>query len=798
MRKSLVLCLLLSLFVPIAFSISIRDLISRYSFSTSSQEINVTNQIDFMVDKNNNGINDTLVFELTAKNSAGTFIFVANLFDKNGVITDEANFTLSAGTNKLNITLDANLLNQNQFNYSIKVYNSSYSLKYRKDSILTQNYQNYESGFEILNIQDSRIDNALIINATINSTINSSFETILFLSYNNSIISIKENKSITNDVQDLIFKFDNETIKKTHYVGSFNLSSLKIGRKIIKTSFATVQYDFRDFAVSSYIYNFNDNGIDLNGNDKFDILQVTANAHISQDDYYTIIIGLYDLFDNLVGIENATNFLNAGSSPITVNFNGSNIYKKKLNGPFVIKYARLFQNGVLVDKMNNAYTTKNYNSNDFEIPNLPDLAVDISVSEGYKFGINNATINIAFRNIGNKPAFNVFTEIFDNNTFSRSNKSNILGSDSEILYTFNFTNFSDFEITAIADLQNFIDELNESNNAKKLVIALNKNLASENDADDDGINDSIDKLIGDKNSINTSTINLAIFLGDSTNLSRQLNETTEVRFFDNNLTIAEFNFDFSLYKLNLTSIAIEKQLENSTGSLIVKGLKMPPGFIKTLYLDKINTTVNGICVKDEEISAISEISDNCRLNNEFKIECDSTLQNSYICTYNSTLNKYKVQGLRHSGIMQIDYTKPTMPTSSSTSASSASGLGSSGGVGCVSSWHCNEWSECVDGFQKRKCFDANQCAFPTKKPNEIQECIYEETKENAENIIPISLKTENQTKKSVLKDLGRITGQIASLNSSEKGFSGIFNAMALIIALSLIYLTIRVIFSKNL
>ena len=64
------------------------------------------------------------------------------------------NKTLSSGTSKLNITFSSILLTQNQFNYSIKVYNSTRRLKYRKDKILTQNYSSYEEGYRILDIKD--------------------------------------------------------------------------------------------------------------------------------------------------------------------------------------------------------------------------------------------------------------------------------------------------------------------------------------------------------------------------------------------------------------------------------------------------------------------------------------------------------------------------------------------------------------------------------------------------------------------------------------------------------------------
>lgn len=724
----------LLLILPTAHSLSIKELISRYSFSASAPEMNITSQNDFMVDSNDNGLDDTLVFELTTSNIAGNYIFVINLLDKNGIITNETTATLPTGTNKINLTFSSILLNQNEFNYSIKVYNSNYSLKYRKDNLLTQNYLTYETGFEILNINDFKNDKTLTINITLNSTVDGIFETALFLSYNLSVISIKENKSITNSINDLIFNVNNETIKRTHYSGNFNLQSLKIGKKIIKLNHTTSSYDFRDFAETSYIDDFTDNGVDLNNNGKYDLLQITADARIFQDDYYTITVGLYDLFGNLAGAKTETFFLNSGNKQISMLFNGSKIYNKKLNGPFVVKYAKMLQNNISIDEIKDAYATQNYNFNDFEAPAMPDLAADISISGEYKYGINNATINITFKNIGSRHAFNVFTEIFDNSTFSKNDKTNVLMPNSEMIYSYNFTNFPDFEITAIADSENFVEESDEINNAQRLVVKLNNkpilapvsnltaketeliilNLSAfdadndnlsfsinsskflknnnifiwnttkndsgyysfmatvsdgflddsaifniavldlvENDMDKDGINDSIDTLLGDSSFVNTSTINLTILVNGSTDLSKLFDKVLDVKFVDSNATIMLLEFDFSHYKLNLSKMTINKQEINKTGSLLVKGLEMPQGRTKTMYVDRIDKTTTDVCIKDIQIQSTGEISKKCNLKNEIKLKCNGHKKESYRCTYNETTNKYKIQGLKHSGIVQM-------------------------------------------------------------------------------------------------------------------------------------------------
>lgn len=856
--------------MPLVFSISVRELVARYSFSSSTQQMNVTGYKDFMIDKNGNSLNDTLIFELNTSNTAGTFIFIIDLFDRDGVLTNETNRTLSAGANKLNLTFNSILLSQNQFNYSIKVYNESRKLKYRKDKILTQNYADYEEEFRILNLNDAKISKTLLINVTLNSPENKSHATTLFLSYNNLTIFSKGTKSYKAPTSSLTFNFGSETIKKTHFIGNFTVSSIKIGRKTIKADFSTKSYDFRDFAETSYILNFTDNGTDTNENQKFNFLEINASIVILKEGNYTIASSLYDLFGNIVEIKNTSNHFDIGNGTFPIKFNGSSIYGKKLNGPYIIKNIELYENSTLTDRITDAYTTASYNFNDFENEGFPDLVANISVSGDYRYGIENVTINFTFANIGIKPAFNVGADMLDNKSFSKSNKSNIINTNSYVTYQLDFANISDFEATAIADLQNIVEEVNESNNAFKIVVKLNKkpdlslvsnitanetakilvnlsasdpngdNLsysinfskftnksnifewnttvsdsgnyllkaaasdgylndtllfkltifdAPEKDTDNDGIEDSIDSLIGDKNAINT-TINLSILIGNSENLSKLFSSRMPVAFKEGNIAIAEFSFNFSKYRLNLANITMNKQSGNATGSLLVKGLKIPEG-TKTLYIDRLDTGINGVCIKESEISSINEISNDCSSSNEFAIECDGTLQDSYACTYNSTTGKYKIGGLSHSGIVQFNYAKPASSGQSSSSASSGGSGG--GGTSCVSEWKCGNWSDCVEGLRSRKCEDKNQCAF-SSKPQEAEKCetgkfvdVAKSDEMTASGKIGQSMRTGS---------LAGITGQVAkSFNGkSNTGIFIIFTEIALIVGT---YFSVRKFF-KNL
>lgn len=849
MKKRVALLFMLVLLMPAAYPLSIRELISKYLFSYSSNELSSVNYTDYMIDKDSNGLNDTLVVEIEA-NANGNFIFVVNVFDKNAILTNETNISLS-GTSRINATFSSFLLSQDKFNYSIKAYNSTNNLKYRKDNIITSSHTNYEEGFSLLELNDSKTGNKLRINMTINSSLNGTFQPVLFLKYNNSIIYSKQDLHIVKGKNHLIFELDNATIKKTHYSGTYNISSLKIGGKTIKPNYTTKPYDFRDFARSPYIYGFKDGKHDFGADGKYGSLQINTSIKSFADGLYHLKIHLYDLSGNLIEIKNISASLDSGNNTISANFNGTIIYYKKLNGPYAVKRIELYENYILADTIDNAYTTSNYNFNDFFAANLPDISTKIYASEEYRYGTNNITVNITFRNIGSKPAFNLFFEIFDNNTLSKSNKSNILYAGSEITYRLNFTNAPDFEISAVADLNGLVDESNESNNGEKVLVRINKkpallpianitvnetdkilinlsasdpnddklsfsvNLskfsnesnifrwhtstlesgnytvmaaasdgylndssvfniavmdAPDKDIDNDGINDSVDRVIGNGSSINTTTMNLRVRINNSNNLSKIFDGTADIILMDGNFTVVEFNFNFSSYALNLTNITIEKQQSNSTGYIMFRGLRMPAGYTKTLHVDRLDAGVNGICIKDEDLSSISEISGNCDSINEFRIDCDGTSQSGYICSYNSTTGKYKVEGLKHSGIVQFSYSRQESGQAAASSGSSP-GSGGGGGAFCLPDWQCDEWGICKNGVKSRKCHDKNRCAFAAKKPEESEKCTIENSEagkqKNAGKKTGAKM-PKNATNLKSNNQLPAITGKVVEKISNNK------------------------------
>ena len=172
------------------------------------------------------------------------------------------------------------------------------------------------------------------------------------------------------------------------------------------------------------------------------------------------------------------------------------------------------------------------------------------------------------------------------------------------------------------------------------------------DSDNDGIVDRYDKLDGNSSNVITNFGLIDIFIENSKNLTKKFKRKKLVEFKKNNKSLVYFNFDFSSKRLNLSKIIINKQTDNKTGYILVKGVNIIE--TKTVYIDNLNTIIDTICIKDKEIDSINEISSYCNESNEFLIKCDSKEHYGYNCSNSS--NQYKITGLVHSGAIQQEDT----------------------------------------------------------------------------------------------------------------------------------------------
>ncbi len=201
---------------------------------------------------------------------------------------------------------------------------------------------------------------------------------------------------------------------------------------------------------------------------------------------------------------------------------------------------------------------------------------------------------------------------------------------------------------------------------------------------------------------------------------------------------------------------------------------MPSNTIKTVYLDKLTTTNNAVCIKDQEISTINEITTDCTGENEIKLNCPGNNED-YECSIEE--DRFKISGLQHSGVKEFYIAPPTENNNppSNGGGSSGGGGGSSTTTNCIEDWDCTGWLTCrPDGTQTRTCIDKNNCG--TQPPN-IQECAYESPEEET------TPKEETETKQE--QGITGITGAVIGLSKTTGG--KMVGVVAIILVLGLLW-----------
>src|SRR3989338_3922811 len=463
--KLILVYLILILIVPSIFALTLQELIDSYNFGYNDGTLNINQFSDYMSDSNSNGQNDTLIINITVNSTYTAFFEVYfDLAEESGTLSSKINQSISSGISNVNISFDTRLLNKNKYNYSVRIYNTTNILVFSKYSIETSTYSEFENGTNINRITDENLNsNYIRINLTLNASQNQDANITAYLKFNETIISATKPVTLSSGTQIVSLDFDNETIKSTHYNGNFTLDSVSIGKKLIKPSYSTSTYNYEDFAKTSYFRNYSSAGIDTNANNLSEFLEVNFTIAVKNTTTYEIQAEIYDQFNNFVKNLSASQSLSIGNKTLSIRINGSDIYSTKISGPYLLSVARLIENGNITDKQFEPHTITNLTYTDFERPPLPDLKLNMTVI--FNQTTNQSNVTIKLNNTGESTAFNVFLDVFNNETFSAINSTVILNVNESKIYNFIVSNTSNTTLfTAIADFDNLVDESNESNN----------------------------------------------------------------------------------------------------------------------------------------------------------------------------------------------------------------------------------------------------------------------------------------------------------------------------------------------
>jgi hypothetical protein len=186
-----------------------------------------------------------------------------------------------------------------------------------------------------------------------------------------------------------------------------------------------------------------------------------------------------------------------------------------------------------------------------------------------------------------------------------------------------------------------------------------------------------------------SNIPLNVKINDSNNLTdlinNKLNSTQTIKILNNltNTTLVEFNYDFNLDNLSIVGTKILYEENTDVSTILISNLQLQTQSqsrtkIVSIKAPQDTSTYNSVCVKDEELNSITQISQNCNQNNEYVIICNNVAQNSLTCTHNTNSSKYIISGLRHSGITIFDSTNYVNPNPGGGSGGGSGGSGGSG------------------------------------------------------------------------------------------------------------------------
>src|SRR3989338_2306588 len=235
-------------------SATIEDLINSYTYDFYNGTINATSEKDYMIDKDSDNKNDTLIINITTDATSGAYKFIVEIIDENKVLINNTEKTLAASDNSADVNFPSELLAKQKFNYSIRINDNDNNLVFRKFNIESHVYKNYETGTNVTRVTDNNINNDSIrISLAIDSSKSGNANITVALAYNSSSISKTQEKGLSIGVQNVSIDFGNETIKSTHYNGNFTIDAIIVGNRIFEFNQSTSIYNYEDFAKTSYI-----------------------------------------------------------------------------------------------------------------------------------------------------------------------------------------------------------------------------------------------------------------------------------------------------------------------------------------------------------------------------------------------------------------------------------------------------------------------------------------------------------------------------------------------------------------
>lgn len=172
------------------------------------------------------------------------------------------------------------------------------------------------------------------------------------------------------------------------------------------------------------------------------------------------------------------------------------------------------------------------------------------------------------------------------------------------------------------------------------------------DEDFDEVRDGEDNLTGNVSNINMQGISIPNLTIDGNSSANSFNGEAVVVLYDSVTPVVNFTHNFSSSNLNLSKITVVK----TENSLIVNlSGQLQEDYNKTIYIEDNNFV--SLCVKDDDVSSVSEVSSGCNGENETLMT--SCLGGNYTANGIGCFDEgsvIRIENLRHSAVVGVPET----------------------------------------------------------------------------------------------------------------------------------------------
>lgn len=155
-----------------------------------------------------------------------------------------------------------------------------------------------------------------------------------------TIVSAGQEVDLSSGSQTVTLRFDGQPLRRSGVNGPYDLTVTlydALGSAISGATFSTAAYDATTFgALLNLDGSFNDTGVDESGNGLFDKLRVTFGAEVFRAGSYLLSGSLTDASGTTIIYADATVPLSEGSQTVTLDFAGSLIREKQIDGPYTV------------------------------------------------------------------------------------------------------------------------------------------------------------------------------------------------------------------------------------------------------------------------------------------------------------------------------------------------------------------------------------------------------------------------------------------------------------------------------